>query len=439
METKLFSFKGGIHPNYQKQLTQDKTIERGLVPDVVRIPLVQHIGAPATPIVKVGDHVKMGQQIGKANGFISANVHASVSGKVIAIENRAQIGGVVPTIIIENDGSDELDDSIKGYWHLEDLSSQDIMNIVHEAGIVGMGGATFPSHVKLSPPKEHKIDTVILNGAECEPYLTSDHRTMVEHPEEVVWGLKVILKGLGVEKGYIGIENNKPDAIQAIKNVCNKEQNIEIVVLETKYPQGGEKQLIKAITGREVPSKRLPSEIGCVIFNVGTSRAIARAIKLGIPLIERVVTVTGKGVKVPQNLLVRIGTSFEEVIKQCGGLVDSAAKVISGGPMMGIAQGSLEVSVTKGTSGILVLTKDEVAEMKPYPCIKCARCVDACPMGLLPLKVANTVQAGELDMAMEYNILDCIECGCCSYICPAKRPLLQYIRLGKAKIRSQKR
>ncbi|WHH59994.1 electron transport complex subunit RsxC [Petroclostridium sp. X23] len=436
MKERLLSFKGGIHPDYCKELTRNKEVIIARVPQVAEIPLVQHIGAPATAIVKVGDHIKMGQKIGQANGMISAHIHSSVSGKVLSIEPRAQVGGIVPTVIIENDGEDELDEIIVGK-SIEQLSSKQIIEIVQEAGVVGMGGATFPSHVKLCPPPDHKIDTVIVNGAECEPYLNSDYRLMTEQPEMVLYGLKAVLKALNVERGYIGIEDNKPKAIKVLRDLCKNENSIEVEVLETKYPQGGEKQLIKAVTGREVPSKKLPSQIGCVIFNAGTTAAIARAVKTGLPLIERIVTITGKGIKEPKNLLVRIGTTFKEVIEQCGGLKDGYAKVISGGPMMGIAQGSLDVAVIKGTSGILALMKDEMTEVNPYPCIKCARCVDVCPIGLLPIKIANAVQAGDLDTAMQLNLMDCIECGSCSYTCPAKRPLLQYIRLGKSKVRSK--
>ncbi|HYE10806.1 MAG TPA: electron transport complex subunit RsxC [Patescibacteria group bacterium] len=438
MSRQALSFKGGVHPDSSKEMTQDIRIRKAEIPTIIEIPLVQHIGAPAQSLVKAGDLVKMGQKIGACSGYISANIHASVSGKVLVVEPRLQGSGMVPTVVIENDGKDELDPSITGHGDIEKLTSAEIIEIIKEAGIVGMGGATFPTHVKLNPPKEHKIDTLIINGAECEPYLTSDYRVMVEWPEYVVRGAKALIRALGIKKAYIGIEDNKPEAIKAIKNVSIKNANIEVVVLNTKYPQGGEKQLIKAITGREVPSGQLPSAIGCVVVNTGTASAIYKALKDGMPLIERVITVTGRGIKNPANLLVRLGTPLKEVIYQCGGLVDGCTKMICGGPMMGIAQYSTDISVTKGTSGILTLMEVDEGTRKEYPCIKCARCIDACPIGLMPLKVVQGVVNANLDEAVAANIMDCIECGCCTFICPAKRPLLQHIRVGKTKVRSRK-
>ncbi|MGE5633056.1 MAG: electron transport complex subunit RsxC [Caulobacteraceae bacterium] len=432
------SFKGGIHPDYCKEMTQNIKIKNAEVPAIVAIPLVQHIGAPAQPLVKAGDLVKMGQKIGESAGHVSANIHSSVSGKVLAVEPRLQAAGMLSTVVIENDGKDELDPSIKGHEDIEKLTAEEIIGIIKEAGIVGMGGATFPTHVKLNPPKDHKIDTLIINGAECEPYLTSDCRLMAETPDYVVNGAKALAKALGIKGASIGIEDNKPEAIQAVQKACSKEKNIEVVVLKTKYPQGGEKQLIKAVTGREVPSRQLPSAVGCVVINTGTASAVYKAIKFGMPLIERIVTVTGKGIKNPSNLLARVGTPFKEVIEQCGGLVDGCSGIISGGPMMGFAQYSADISVVKGTSGILTITEREAGMQKEYPCIKCARCIDACPMGLMPLKIVQAVKEGNLDAAVDLNIMDCIECGCCTFICPAKRPLLQYICTGKAKIRSRK-
>jgi electron transport complex protein RnfC len=297
-----------------------------------------------------------------------------------------------------------------------------------------MGGAAFPTQVKLSPPPDKKIDTIIINGAECEPYLTADHRVMLEHSEDILFGLKAIMKAVGVEKGYVGIENNKPDAIKKMQELVKDENNIEVVALHTKYPQGGEKQLIYAITGREVPSGGLPMEVGVIVQNVGTTAMIAKAIKTGMPLIERVLTVTGSAIAEPKNLLVRIGTPFREVIQQCGGFKQTPGKVIMGGPMMGLAQASIDVPVVKGTSGILVLSKDEAKQYQERPCIKCARCVDACPVYLLPTRLSHFAQHGMWDEAEDYNALDCIECGSCSFVCPSKIPLVQRIRLAKSQI-----
>lgn len=438
MSRQGFSFKGGVHPDCSKEMTQDIKIQKAEVPSIVEIPLAQHIGALAGSLVKAGDLVKKGQKIGESAGHVSANIHASVSGKVLAVEPRLQAAGMVPTVVIENDGRDEWDSSIKERGDVESLTVAEIIGIVKEAGIVGMGGATFPTHVKLNPPKDHKIDTLIINGAECEPYLTSDYRLMVETPDYVVNGAKILVKVLGINSATIGIEDNKPEAIQAVQNACSKEKNIEVAVLKTKYPQGGEKQLIKAVTGREVPSGQLPSSVGCVVINAGTASAVYKTVKYGMPLIERIVTVTGKGIKNPGNLLVRIGTPFKEVINQCGGLGEGCSGVISGGPMMGFAQHSTDISVVKGTSGILALMERNAVIQKEYPCVKCARCIDACPIGLMPLKIVQAVKEDNLDAAVEENIMDCFECGCCTFICPAKRPLVQYIRMGKAKIRSRK-
>jgi electron transport complex protein RnfC len=317
-----------------------------------------------------------------------------------------------------------------------DLSADEIKNMIKDAGIVGMGGAAFPTNVKLSPPKEKTIDTVIINGAECEPYLTADHRLMVEHPKEIVEGLKIIMKSLGVNEGHIGIEENKPDAIEAMKSAIAGESNIEVWPLEIKYPQGAEKMLIKAIKGREVPSKGLPMDIGAVVQNVGTALAVYEAVRLGKPLMERVVTITGNGIKEPGNIMVRIGTLMSDVIEQCGGLVDGAVKVISGGPMMGFAQWMLDVPVVKGTSGILVLREDEYVSSDEYSaCIRCGSCIDVCPMGLNPSILSIYAEKGFFEDAKENNLFDCFECGSCAYVCPAKRPMVQFMRLAKSQVK----
>jgi electron transport complex protein RnfC len=436
----LKTFKGGIHPPYNKELTKHKPVEKAKLPQKVVIPMSQHVGAPCEPVVKVGDHVKVGQKIGEAKAFVSAPVHASVSGKVVAVEPRPHASGAhVLSVVIESDGMDEVYEGVKPPKPLEELTPDEIKNLIREAGIVGMGGAGFPTQVKLSPPADKKIDTIIVNGAECEPYLTADHRLMVERPEDVVLGLRAIMKATGVSKAFIGIEDNKPDAIEAMKEAVKGFSDIEVVPLATKYPQGGEKQLINAITGREVPSGGLPMDVGVIVDNAGTCAAIANVLKTGMPLIERITTVTGAGVKEPKNLLARVGTPVGELIEQCGGFAGEPGKVIMGGPMMGISQSSLEVPVMKGTSGVLVLQKSEVKAVEPMPCIKCARCVDACPIHLLPTYLAKFAERGMWDEAERYHALDCIECGCCAYVCPANIPLTQLIRLAKNRILASKK
>ncbi|MCR4431519.1 MAG: electron transport complex subunit RsxC [Tepidanaerobacteraceae bacterium] len=436
----LKTFKGGIHPPYNKDFTKHKPVETAKLPDRVIIPMSQHVGAPCDPIVKVGDTVKKGQKIGEAKAFVSAPVHASISGRVTAVEPRPHPGGgMVISVVIESDGKDEVFEGIKPPKSLGELTPDEIKNLIRESGIVGMGGAGFPTQVKLSPPPEKTIDTVIVNGAECEPYLTADHRLMVEKPYDVVLGLEAIMKATGVKKAYIAIEENKPDAIEAIKQVIKGKEGIEVAELATKYPQGGEKQLINAVTGREVPSGGLPMDVHVIVDNAGTCAAIAGALKTGMPLVERITTVTGTGIKEPKNLLIRIGTPFSEIIEQCGGFKGEAGKVIMGGPMMGLAQSAMDVPAVKGTSGILVLEKKDVALSEQLPCIRCARCVDACPIHLLPTTLGKLAEKGMWAEAEEYHALDCIECGCCAYVCPARIPLTQLIRLAKNHIIASKK
>lgn len=434
------TFAGGIHPPYNKSFTKEKLIQKAKLPKQIIIPMAQHIGAPCEPIVKVGDTVKKGQKVGESKAFVSAPVHASTSGKVVAIEQRPYPGGgMVMSVVIEADGKDELYEEIKPFKPLAELSPDEIKNIIREAGIVGLGGAMFPTHVKIAPPPEKNIDMIIVNGAECEPYITADHRLMLEKADDVIYGLEAIMKAVGVKKAIVGIEDNKPDAAEAIRKAIADRSNIEVVMLETKYPQGGEKQLIKAVTGREVPSGGLPMDAGVIVNNTGTCAAIADALKTGMPLIERVTSVTGTAVKEPKNLLIRIGTPLIDLIEQCGGFKQDPAKIVLGGPMMGLAQSRLDVPSIKGTSGVLALAKSDVKLYDELPCIKCARCVDACPINLMPTFLAKFTKKGMWTEAEDFHALDCIECGCCSYVCPSHIPLTQLIRLAKNNINAAKK
>jgi electron transport complex protein RnfC len=431
-------FKGGIHPADKKELSADKKITETIKPPKVIIPLSQHIGAPCKPVVTINQEIKKGELIGEATGFVSAPVHSSVSGKVISIIEIPNImGRMVTSVVVENDFKDEWT-LLKDNPDYMKLSPDEIKEKIKNAGIVGMGGATFPAIVKLSPPKEKPIDTVIINGSECEPYLTGDYRLMIEKPSEIIEGLKIIMKVLGVSNGFIGIEDNKPLAIESLKKaVINSEGiNIKVCSLRTRYPQGAEKMLIKAITGREVPPRALPMDVKVVVHNAGTANAIYEAVRFGKPLIDRVVTVSGEGIREPKNLLVKIGTPISHLIEECGGLKENAVKVISGGPMMGFAIASLDMPVTKGTSGITVLTEKEIVHTEKFrPCIKCGRCIDACPMGLMPSMLSVYSERGFFEGAKEYNLFDCFECGCCTYVCPSKRPIVHLIRLAKTQVK----
>jgi electron transport complex protein RnfC len=434
------TFPGGSHPPTSKRRTQASPILDMPLPQKVVIPLNQHTGVPAEPTVAVGDEVKVGQKIGEAQGYISVPVHASISGQVIAIEPHLHpLGGKLPAIIIEGDGQDTWSDQSQGVKEESQSDPKALVEAIREAGIVGLGGAAFPTHVKLSPPEDKPIDTFILNGAECEPYLTADHRLMVEKTDQIVAGAKMILKALGCRRGIIGIEVNKPDALAAVGERVREEPDFEVSALQVKYPQGAEKQLIWAITKREVPSGGLPMDVGCVVQNVGTAKAIYEAVTAGKPLIERVVTVTGPIVKEPQNLLVRIGTLFSHLVQQCGGTTEEPGKLIMGGPMMGLAQVSDQVPVIKGTSGVLILPPDQSDIPEPQPCISCARCVDTCPMKLVPTDLGKLIQHSRFKEAEGQGVLDCMECGTCSYVCPSKINLVHLFKFAKVKIFAEKR
>ncbi|MBI5641862.1 MAG: electron transport complex subunit RsxC [Deltaproteobacteria bacterium] len=431
------TFERGIHPSYYKELTSGKGVVTAALPKVVTIPLQQHAGAPCEPLVKKGDIVQEGQKIGDIKAFVSAPVHSSINGKVKDIELAQHPGGArVLAVVIEGDGTTR-EWKAEGTVDLNSQSPESIRELVRDAGIVGMGGAAFPTSVKLAPPKGKAIDAIILNGCECEPYLTADHRIMVEESEKVVWGLRALMRATGATKGFIGIEENKPDAIEALKKSIGL-SDVQIIILEAKYPQGAEKMLIKAALNRKVPPGKLPLDVGVVVNNVGTAAAIYEALVYKKPLIERIVTISGNGVRDPRNLRVRIGTSFEEVINQCGGLTGEGEKeVLNGGPMMGIAQSSLTAPVIKGTSGITVIDAGAIKPEGYDPCIKCASCVHACPMGLMPYRLGDYGKAKMLDNFKGWDAGACIECGCCSYVCPAKRPLLQWIRVGKYFVRKE--
>lgn len=431
---KLLSFKKGIHPEEFKHFTSHKQTEKLPLPDEVCIPLQQHIGAPCTAIVEKGEEVKIGQVIGRSESFVSSPVHSTVTGKIKTIDSYLHPAGTKTQMVkIQRTGEDD--------WHLLEIPKDwqtapinELNSIIHEAGIVGLGGAAFPTHIKLSPPKEKKIDSFIINGCECEPFLTSDHRAMLEMTDEILTGMAIIMKVLGVEKGYIGIESNKPDAIaQMTQNIQESDYNFKVIPLKVKYPQGAEKMLIDAVLKRKVPTGGLPMDVGVVVNNVGTAIAVTQAVVEGKPLVERIVTVSGDGVPEPKNLLTRIGTSFQQLIEVCGGLKEETSSVYMGGPMMGISQWDLSVPVVKATSGIVCRT-EESTNGTSYPCIQCGTCVSACPMFLLPTKLARYSEHKLLEEASKIGILNCVECGSCAFVCPSHIPLVQWIRLGKMKV-----
>lgn len=422
----------GIHPDYQKTHTASKPIELKALPDTVVIPVRQHIGAPCEVLVAKGDLVKKGQLIASSPAAMSSNIHASLSGKVTDIALYPHpVFGQCQAIVIENDGQDEWVDGVFQKRDWTQLSVQEILDIVKQNGVVGMGGATFPAHIKLAPPADRKIDTLVINAAECEPFLTVDHRIMLEYTPRVAEGIRIIQKILSVENVVVGIEDNKMDAVKAMGEAF-KGTAVKVVAVPTRYPQGAEKMLINTLLGREVPSGKLPMDVGVVVQNVSTAVAIYDAIVNNIPLIERVVTISGGATFSPSNLLLRIGTTFEDAVNLCDGLKEPPEKMIMGGPMMGIAQYTKKVPVIKGTSGILMLSEKDVCPGKEQPCIRCGRCVDACPMGLNPSMLSILGERNLIEESKEeYHLLDCIECGCCSFSCPAKRNIVHYIKYTK--------
>lgn len=423
----LLTFKGGIHPNDGKSLAKDKAIVTVMPKGDLIYPLSQHIGAPASPIVSVGDHVLKGQKIAEAGGFVSAPIHASVSGTVKAIEPHFNpTGSKVNCIVVENDGEYQ-EVEYTPAKPLDELTKEEILNLIGEAGIVGMGGAGFPTKVKLSPKEPEKIEYVIANCAECEPYITADYRRMLENPEELVSGMKVVLKLFDNAKGIFGVEDNKPDCIAKLKELTKDEPRMEVLALKTKYPQGAERQLIFATTGRVINSSMLPADAGCVVDNVETLIGIHYAVIDERPVMERIVTVSGDGVKAPGNFKVLFGTNQRELVEAAGGFLGEPEKVISGGPMMGFAMFTLDTPITKTSSSILCLTKDEVAANEPSACINCGRCVEVCPSRIIPSRLADFAEHHNEEAFTKWEGLECVECGSCSYVCPAKRQLKQAI------------
>lgn len=426
------TFRGGVHLHYCKEATAAKTIVELPEPEKVVLPVQQHIGAPAEVCVAVGDQVKLGDVIAHAKGFVSVPVHASIAGKVVEIKPMPHVSGKnVMSVVIENDHSGA--QNLLPVKPLEQWTAPQLKELMQQIGLVGMGGAGFPTHVKYSPPEGKTLQMIVLNGAECEPYLTCDHRLMVEAPAKVILGLQAMMKAAGVDQGYIGIECNKPDAIRILQHEAAKNPRIKVVPLEVKYPQGEEKMLIKAVTGRVVPAGGLPADVGVVVNNIATSVALAEAIMEGMPLTSRIVTVTG-AVQNPQNLKVRLGTLVSELVDFCGGFTGTPGRIVLGGPMTGTAQYRLDLPVVKNTSGVLIQDRGQIKTLNNSVCVRCARCVDVCPYNLMPCFIGKAIEANDFAQAEFYGIMDCRECGSCTFVCPAERPIIQNIKSGKARI-----
>lgn len=439
MNQKPRKFKGGVHPHDSKALSEAKPVIDAPLLEKYTVLLQQNIGAPPEPLVKKGDPVKKGQRIAKPNGFVSVPLHAPTSGTVTSMEKCPGPAGVsIPAIEITADGNDTWELPFEPIDNWQETDPAVLRQRVQDAGIVGMGGAAFPTHVKLSPPPDKPIDTLILNGAECEPYLTADHRLMLEQPDDVVVGSAILARILGLSEAVIGIENNKPDAIQKLKKAAEGSP-VRVQELPVNYPQGAEKQLIYALTGREVPIGGLPMDVGCVVQNVASAAAVADAVLRGRPLIERITSVTGEPLVAPGNWRLRIGTPLSKAIEMAGGVSVQPAKLLLGGPMMGFAQNSLDVPVTKNTSGILLIPFEHASQYTDEPCIRCGRCVECCPMDILPATISQAVESGRFDWAEQLNVMACIECGSCSYICPSNRPLNQHFKRAKAEILAARR
>ena len=433
---RALGFRHGVHPPESKELTAHLPIRRMPFPDEVVLPVRQHAGKPAKPIVRKGDHVLRGDVIAEADGFVSAPVHASASGTVTAVEMWPHPDGstdLAIRIAVDRYSAQLPRPRMVPKW--EGLSPDAVVTAVQNGGVVGLGGAAFPTHVKLRPPKDTRIETLIVNGAECEPYLTTDHRIMVEYPERVQFGVRVMLHTLGAKRAIIGVERNKPDAIEALTRTLPTDLDVTVLPLTVKYPQGAEKMLIQSVLGLEVPSGKLPAASGVVVQNVGSVASIAEIFETGLPLIERIVTVTGHGVVKPSNLIVPVGTTLRALLDMCGGLTAEAGEVLVGGPMMGIAQSNLDAPVIKGTTGVVVLTKDEVRDARSLPCIHCGRCLDACPVFLNPSMLGELARVNRYDDMEAMHVMDCMLCGSCSYVCPSNIPLAQLFQLSKASIR----
>lgn len=434
------SFRGGVHPFDGKDMSKDKPIAEYLPKGDLVYPLSQHIGAPAKPVVAPGDEVLAGQLLGEAAGFVSANVISSVSGKVKAIERRMLATGVISdSVIVENDGHYELAPGLGTSRDPENMTKEEIRSAVKEAGIVGLGGAGFPTHVKLTPKDDSAIDYVIVNGAECEPYITGDYRLMLEEPERIVAGLKAILCLFEKAKGVIAVESNKPEAIARLREASKGEPRIEVQALKTKYPQGAERNLVYAVTGRRLNSRKLPADLGCVVSNTDTVSAVGMAVCERMPLMRRIVTVTGDAIAEPQNFRVKTGTNLAELVEAAGGFRKEPAKVIAGGPMMGMALTVLDIPVTKTTSALLALSQDEVEELAPTDCIRCGRCVRACPSGLVPQKMREACERYDLDLFERLYGMECYECGSCTFACPARLPLTQSFKQARKAVMDRRR